>query len=89
MKTNQIFSLKRFINLIKSDLLINYKRYGLMVLVMLFLGYVVMYLSFPKNGGDYKIDRYFPFFISFMFFVLKIFCLTSLAFFMPFKYQPT
>lgn len=70
MKTNQIFSLKRFINLIKSDLLMNYKRYGMIVLVMTLLTYVVMYLNFPKNGGTFDIERYFPFLVSFIFFSL-------------------
>lgn len=76
MKTNQIFSLKRFINLIKSDLLINYKRYALMILVMTILGYVVLYLNMPKHTygmnsvSDFNISKYMNLFMTFIIFSL-------------------
>ncbi|MGC3978909.1 MAG: hypothetical protein QM751_12220 [Paludibacteraceae bacterium] len=65
MKTNQIFSFRRFINLIKSDLLINYKKYGMQCLVMFILGYGLMYIYMPKynQGSAFDIKDYFQFFI--------------------------
>lgn len=74
MKTNQIFSLKRFINLIKSDLLINYKKYALMVLVMSVAGFVFMYINMPKHSyagaQTYGVNRYFPITLTFAIFAL-------------------
>ena len=71
MNRNQIFSLKRFINLIKSDLLINYKKYGLQLLVIFLLGYGMMYLSLPKHsyqeGVNYDTSRYFSLFVTALF----------------------
>lgn len=74
MKTNQIFSIKRFINLIKSDLLMNYKKYGLMILAILLVDYVILYLNMPKYSYNpnnvYNIREYFPLFTSLGFFTL-------------------
>lgn len=74
MKTNQIFNLKRFINLVKSDLLVNYKKYLLMIFVMTIVGFTFMYLNMPKHSYSsneiYGIGRYFPLLISFALFAL-------------------
>lgn len=71
MKTNQIFSTKRFINLIKSDLLINYKKYGLQLLVVFLLGYVLIYLNLPKHSyqidDSYEVTKYFVLFVVALF----------------------
>lgn len=74
MKTNQIFSIKRFINLIKSDLLINYKKYGLMILAISLVYYVILYLNMPKYSYNpqsvYNTYEYYPLFISLGLFTL-------------------
>ncbi|VBB45646.1 conserved membrane hypothetical protein [uncultured Paludibacter sp.] len=52
MNTNQYFSFTRFIKLIKSDWLINYKKYILLFLTMLAIGYVFIYLNLPKRAYE-------------------------------------
>ncbi|WP_243346810.1 hypothetical protein [Parabacteroides sp. FAFU027] len=48
MKTNQFFSLQRFCLLLRSDLLINYKKYTLIIVGAFIMGFVVLYGNMPK-----------------------------------------
>lgn len=60
MKTNQIFSLKRFISLIKSDLLINYKKYLMQLGIFVIALFALLYLNMPKSiyQGDFTMIKY-------------------------------
>ncbi|HLP05466.1 MAG TPA: hypothetical protein VK152_08565 [Paludibacter sp.] len=48
MNTNQVFSLKRFSLLVRSDLMINYKKYLLTITGAFILGFVFLYGSMPR-----------------------------------------
>jgi hypothetical protein len=54
MNSNKFFSFNRFYLLLRSDLLINYKKYCLAILVAFILGFVFLYGSMPRlvYGGD-------------------------------------
>lgn len=71
MTTNKYFSFTRFVRLIKSDLLINYKKYLLLVLAAFVLCYGFLYLNMPKrNFGDsyyFDINRYMDLFMVTLF----------------------
>lgn len=64
MNNNQFFSFSRFFILIKNDLLLNYKKYLLTLLVVILLGYIFTYLGFPKyHSAHFEIRSYFNLFI--------------------------
>jgi len=48
MNSNKFFSFNRFYLLLRSDLLINYKKYCLAILVTFILGFVFLYGSMPR-----------------------------------------
>jgi hypothetical protein len=48
MNSNKFFSYNRFYLLLRSDLLINYKKYCLAILVAFILGFVFLYGSMPR-----------------------------------------
>lgn len=49
METNQFFSLKRFYLLLRNDLLINYKTYLFTLIGAFIVGFVIFYMSMPKQ----------------------------------------
>lgn len=54
MNSTNFFSFNRFYLLLRNDLLINYKKYCLAILVAFILGFVFLYLNMPRvvYGGD-------------------------------------
>ena len=64
MNSNNFFSFSRFYQLLRNDILINYKKYLLTIVGAFILGFIVMYMQMPSYlYGDttYKFDasRYF------------------------------
>jgi len=53
METNQFFSLKRFYQLLRNDVLINYKTYLLTFIGAFFLGFAIFYMDMPKHNVGY------------------------------------
>ena len=71
MKTNQFFSFQRFCLLLRSDLLINYKRYSLIIVGAFIMGFVVLYGNMPKlvygeihNWDIFGSNKYIPIFLA-------------------------
>jgi hypothetical protein len=54
MNSNKFFSFSRFYHLLRNDLLINYKKYFLIILGAFIMGFIFLYSSMPKfvYGSD-------------------------------------
>ena len=48
MNSNKFFSFSRFYRLLMNDILINYKKYLLIILAAFIMGFVFLYSNMPK-----------------------------------------
>lgn len=69
MEKNQFFNFKRFVLVLRNDLIINYKKYLLFLLGTLVIGTALIWLQMPKNNHQYGFgeNRYFSFFMIALF----------------------
>lgn len=83
MKFNDFFNLKRFLLLLKQDLLINRTKYGLTIVGLGLIGYLVFYWFLNSNKDnmiryEYTVSQ--NYFICFMFFSLVVGVVIGTAF---------
>lgn len=69
MEKNQFFNFKRFVLVLRNDLIINYKKYLLFLLGTMVIGTALIWLQMPKNNQQYGFgeNRYFSIFMIALF----------------------
>jgi hypothetical protein len=68
MNSNKFFSFSRFYQLLRNDILLNYKKYLLTIVGAFILGFIVIYMQMPNylygySGYSFDASRYFNVFI--------------------------